>query len=108
MINTLFQDSLFELRARSLNPWNQGMNLVPWYLFGQATSGNLIVLGEIAHLRFCRMRNYNLGDVITIGADQWKLYPVLLKNAAVPTPPSDMSSNYHSGDYGLAVRYDGP
>jgi len=99
---------LFELRARSLNPWNQGMNLVPWYLFGQATSGNLIVLGEIAHMRFCRMRNYNLGDVITIGADKWKLYPVLLKNAAAPDPPADMDSNYHSGDYGIAVRYDGP
>jgi hypothetical protein len=110
-IFTLMPGSLYELRLRSLNPWNQGMNLVPWYLFGQASSGNLIVLGEIAHLRFCRLRNYNLGDVITIGADQWKLYPVLLKNAAVPDPPdggSGMSSNYHSGDYGLAVRYDGP
>ena len=104
--NTLYAaESLFELRARSLNPWNNGMNLVPWYLFGQNVSGNLIVLGELPQIRFVRMRHYNIGDVITIGADKWKLYPVLLKNAADVDPdPGD----FHSGDYGIAVAYDGP
>lgn len=104
--NTLYTgESLYELRARSLNPWNNGMNLVPWYLFGQAVSGNLVVLGELPQIRFVRMRHYNIGDVITIGADKWKLYPVLLKNAADPDPDS---ADFHSGDYGIAVAYDGP
>jgi len=104
--NTLYAgESLFELRARSLNPWNNGMNLVPWYLFGQATSANLIVLGELPQIRFCRMRHYNISDVITIGADKWKLYPMLLKNATQPDPGI---SAFHSGDYGIAVAYDGP
>ncbi|MGE0320522.1 MAG: hypothetical protein AB7I44_21400 [Hyphomicrobiaceae bacterium] len=104
--NTLYAgESLYELRARSLNPWNNGMNLVPWYLFGLATSANLIVLGELPQIRFCRMRHYNIADVITIGADKWKLYPVLLKNAAQPDPGA---GQFHSGDYGIAVAYDGP
>jgi len=98
-------ESLFELRSRSLNPWNNGMNLVPWYLFGTNTSNNLIVLGELPQIRFVRMRHYNIGDVITIGADKWKLYPVLLKNAAQPDPST---GQFHSGDYGIAVAYDGP
>lgn len=103
--DTLHQNSLYELRARSLNPWNNGMNLVPWYLFGVNINGNLIVLGELPQMRFCRMRHYNIGDVITIGADKWKLYPVLLKNASQPDPPA---GTYHTGDWGIAVAYDGP
>lgn len=97
--------SLYYPRVESLNPWNNGMNLVPWYLFGTNTSGNLIVLGEIPQIRFCRMRHYNIGDVVTIGADKWKLYPVLLKNAA---SPDTLPSRFDSGDYGIAVAYDGP
>lgn len=104
--NTLYTgESLYELRLRSLNPWNNGMNLVPWYLFGTNVSDNLIVLGELPQIRFCRMRHYNIGDVITIGADKWKLYPVLLKNASIPDPGA---GQFHSGDYGIAVAYDGP
>jgi hypothetical protein len=62
-------------------------------------------IADIQHCRYIRIDNLEPEDVITLGADKWKVYPVLKKNAAVRDAGGGVT---HSGTYGVAVRYDGP
>lgn len=60
---------------------------------------------EIAHARLCRIDNLNPEQIITLGADKWKVYPFWKKN--VTAPAGGNSAIAHTGCLGWAVRYHG-
>ena len=39
-------------------------------------------LGKVEWMRWCRVDNYLPGDIITLGTDQWMIFPWIQKNAA--------------------------
>jgi hypothetical protein len=85
---------------RGLNQWNSQTTLVPIELQYNAPSSFKMFIGYPLHLRFCRIDNYNNGDIITLGSDQWKVYSVGKKDLAART-----TSTAGNGTYGFAVRY---
>ena len=55
---------------------NQGMVLVPAYLFEYQTGNRTLPMLQLGHLRHCRVDNYEIGDVVEFGPDKWMVYPI--------------------------------
>lgn len=85
---------------RGLNQWNSQATLVPIELVYYAPSSFKSYLGYPLHLRLVRVDNYNNGDIITLGTDQWKVYSTGKKDLAARN-----SSSASTGTVGFAVRY---
>lgn len=97
--------ALAPLIANSPNAWNQETVLLPINAFVVRTSGNktsLVV--SVKHARYAKVNYHNPGDIITLGADEWMLFPWHLKDAA----SSGGGGLSHTATYGWALRYDGP
>lgn len=96
---------LAPLQSYQPNAWNSETVLLPIRPMWHRTERKLSFVGELGHARYCRISNYEPGDIIEIGPDKWKVYPWLRKNADVPNGGSNVN---HSGTFAVAVRYDGP
>lgn len=103
--------SNLQLVYRGPNTWNGQAILTPIRVDFFALSNYLAYLGYIENIRHVRIDNYNLGDIITLGSDRWKVFPWIKKSTAqrdggntgsITAPTTD-----HSGTFGFAVRYDG-
>lgn len=58
---------------------------------------------EIAHSRLVRIDNFEPRDLITLGPDQWRVYPWFRKSVTA----RDGGQVTHSGTMGWAIRFDG-
>ena len=73
------------------------------------TNNGVATVVNPRNARLCRLDNLTPGSIVTYGADQWKVYPWLRKDATTRngkdnsrlTPPN------HTGTYGYAIRYTG-
>ncbi len=94
---------------RSPNAWNSQSHLIPMHLQFAMADSLFGYMGYVEHLRLIRVDNYNIGDIITLGTDKWKIYPWVKKSTIARNGTQLNSSDgyYHSGTVGLAVRYDG-
>lgn len=99
--------SLFETLPSAAN---QAMVLVPAYLFEYQIDNRTIPMLQLAHMRHCRIDNYELGEIAEFGPDRWMIYPQARKNAAERSPGSGSLTGKlnHTGTFGFAVRYHGP
>lgn len=99
--------ALAPLLTAQPNEWNDQTVLLPYPVYCARSSGNKVSLvADLKHIRHCRIPFHDPGDIITLGSDQWKLYPWYRKNTV--TPGGDSSSGTtHSGTGGFAVRYTG-
>ena len=61
--------------SRSPNAYNGQAHLIPMNLHVLMASSLYEYIGYIEYIRFIRIDNYNLGDTITLGSDQWKVFP---------------------------------
>ncbi|MCP8465187.1 hypothetical protein NK553_14640 [Pseudomonas sp. ZM23] len=98
-------DALYPLLGMLPNAWNSEAILLPIRVFLPRPSNKLSLVADIEHARYTRVDNYTPGDIITLGADRWKVFPWYLKNAAARTGGANVT---HSGTFGWAVRYEGP
>ena len=98
--------ALTPLYALLPNVWNDQTVLLPHPVYVPRTSGNKVSLvADFKNFRLCRIDYHDPGDVITLGGDEWKLFPWYKKNAS---NAGDSISNVNdSGTFGFAVRYDG-
>lgn len=93
------------LLTRLPNTWNGETVLLPFQVWVPRTSGGtLSLVADLKNLRHCRNDYHLPGEVITIGADRWKIYPWLQRN----TVERGGGAVQHSGTIAFAVRYDGP
>ncbi len=88
---------------RSPNTWNSQALLVPIHIKIRMASTLDSYLGYVEHVRLVRVDNYEAGDIITLGSDQWKVFPAVEKNSA--NRNGDISDTSHSGTLGFAIRY---
>lgn len=93
---------LYPLWSAQPNAWNQQAILMKPEIYVKRSGGKHSKVGSIAHSRYARNTNYNDGDIITIGSDQWKIYPMVKKNTTTPDGGTQIE---HSGTIALAVRY---
>jgi hypothetical protein len=70
--------------------------LLPPWMYGERTSNLGSPLGYPPHLRWVRLDYLSPGDVLTIGSDQWKVFPVIRKDGGV--------GQVNSGKYGYAYK----
>lgn len=84
--------------ARNPNTMNQLVPLIPLSLHLERIAGNIYsYVGDVYDMRWCSLANNIAKDEITIGADTWKLYPVIAK---LPFGSPTAATN----NYGFAFR----
>lgn len=86
----------------SPNAWNgeSVLTQIPIVIKRPSTFYSLVC--QPKHSRYVRLDNLDPGQVLTIGPDQWKVYPFLSKNTSARNGGSDIK---HSGTFGWALRY---
>jgi hypothetical protein len=88
------------------SPFNSATVLIPIKLINlRATTSTHTIVGNLKNSRYLRIDNLDVGDIITYGSEQWKIYPVLRKNSALRDGPS--TADFHSGTFGYAIKYEG-
>lgn len=77
--------------------------LVPIRLTAPHPEGgiNMTIVGSLKHSRLVRIDNHLPEDVLVYGAENWKVYPMLRRDATTPRPFANVP---HSGTLGVAIR----
>lgn len=91
------------LIGRSPNSWNSESVLIPIQLFIKRSEDKRSLAVDLQNARTLRVDNYDPGQIITLGADQWRIYPFYRKNSDQRDGGSGID---HSGTFGWAIRYD--
>jgi len=101
----VFTDQTIASIYYSPNSWNNQAILVPMHLqlFTSNSATLYHYLGYIEHLRLIRIDNYNLGDIITLGSDQWMVFPIGKKDT-VNRNGTSATPNCSTGTVGYAIR----
>lgn len=88
--------------------FNQNTVLLPLLVVQRRLSRGQTVVADMVNARLCRNDNHMLGEVVSYGAESWKIYPFHRKNTearnAVPWP----TGSSHTGTFAFALRYTGP
>jgi hypothetical protein len=90
--------------ARSPSAWNSEAILIPIRPTINRPESKVSIVGQIAHARYVRINNYAPQEIITLGSEQWMVFPWYRKDTTQP----DGGSHYgfdHSGTFGVALRY---
>lgn len=95
------QGLLESLHERSPSEFNQITPLLPMLICGERPSTMSSPLGYVPDMRYVNMTNFTPGDTVTIGADQWMVFPLIQKTA---TWDNASSSTPSSGTYGFAYK----
>ena len=93
---------IYKLMLAQPNTWNGEAVLIRIQSFIYSGSGKFILVNNLEHCRYVRNTNYNDGDTITLGADVWRVYPMIRKNTT--TPNGGITPSVHSGTWAIAVR----
>lgn len=88
------------------NQWNSESILFPIRAYAARPSGYYSMVLECAHARAVNLQNLNDQQIITLGTDNWKVYPWYMRSTS--TGMNGQASNQGSGFCGTAIRYDGP
>lgn len=92
---------------QSPNVWNSESILFPLRAYASRPSGFYSPVLECAHARGVRIDNLTDQQIITIGSDKWKIYPVFKRSSwnYQSGPPAQGTGSWYAGH---AIRYDGP
>ena len=82
------------LFVNQVNPNTPVPYLIEPTIAVKQTTTSYSIVGTIPNVRHLNIANLELGDVIEVGNDRWKVFPMI--------------SKLHTGQVGYAVRYEGP
>lgn len=85
--------------------WNGAAILLPIQPHVLRPGSKRSMVADLGHARYTRVDNYNPGQIITLGAERWKVYPWYRKDSANRNGGDSLN---HTGTFGWAIRYDGP
>lgn len=88
--------------------WNSEATLLPIRAFLVRPSFKSSLIVDLANARYIRIDNLSPGDILTLGADKWKVFPLYRKNTVGRNGGNDASGYDHTGTFGWAIRYEGP
>lgn len=92
-------DNMFE--NRGYLRWNLRSVPAPLNYFANRASSLRSFIGRIPHMRVFGMQNLSPGQVVTIGGDSWKVFPVCQRTESFGSGNSSIES---SGYYGYGYR----
>jgi len=85
--------------------WNGQAYLSPIQPWIDRGSSKVSVVADLLYARYARLDNLEPGDTITLGADQWKVFPLFKKNSGSRNPPTEYNGTAaHTGTYGYAFK----
>lgn len=95
--------SAFPIHARQ--PYADGdIVLSPLRAMLNVSGNRTSLVVDCAHARLARIDNLEPRDVITLGADQWRVYPWFRKSLTLRDGDINIT---HTGTMGWAIRFDG-
>lgn len=91
----------------SLQPsvWNSEATLLPLRCYKERPYYKASLIADLANARHLRIDNLAPGDILTLGSDQWKVFPWYRKDVANRNGGTNIN---HTGTFGWAIRYQGP
>lgn len=98
-------ETIQELLWQQPSAWNTEAALLPVRAWKLRPSWKNSLVAELEHARHIRIDNLAPGDVLTLGADRWKVFPWYRKNSAERNGGYQIN---HTGTFGWAIRYEGP
>lgn len=94
----------------ALNPssWNSESVLLPARALLERPSYKSSLIADLENCRLFRIDNITPGDVLTLGSDEWKVFPFYKKNSLERSGLVLGMPMNHTGTFGWAIRYEGP
>lgn len=87
------------------NQWNGESPLLPIRAYKARSEGKISLVLDLRHARQCRVDNFNDAEVITIGSDQWQVFPHHRRNASARDGGTANGNGMdHTGTFGWAIR----
>ena len=86
---------------------NQATVLLPIKPVAMRSSGGLTIIANPKNARYVRIDNIVPGEIITFGADRWKVYPFMRKDATQRNGVGWSAGATHTGTFGYAIKYTG-
>lgn len=93
--------------GRQPSAWNSEAVLLPIQAYLARASTKLSLVADLVNARYVRVDNYAPEQIITLGADQWKIYPFYRKESSMRDGITSGGMIDHTGTFGWAIRYDG-
>ncbi|MHB1283046.1 MAG: hypothetical protein ACYCZI_04115 [Metallibacterium scheffleri] len=93
------------VQQNSPSAWNGESVLSPIIVYAARPSSLFSQVLQTRHLRWVMLDNLTDGQIVTLGPDRWKMYPLWRRSSRtlIPTP-----AGQGTGTLGYAVRYNGP
>jgi len=92
---------LTELIETQPNDYNLESVLMPIRVYKQRPSSKVSQVGEIINARHIRIDNYENEQIITMGTDEWMIFPWYRKNVASRAGGDEVD---HTGTFGWAIK----
>lgn len=89
------------LQAVLPNAWNGEAPLLPLRAYQRVAESKASLVVDLQHARQCRVDNFNDTEVISLGADQWMVFPFHRKNITARDGGHLVD---HTGTLGWAIR----
>ncbi len=83
------------------NTWNAESPLLPLRAYRLLTESKVALVADMQHARQCRVDNFNDAEIISIGPDQWQVFPFHRKDIAARNGGAYID---HTGTFGWAIR----
>lgn len=94
------------LPTYSPNTWNNEAHLVRLQILTPRLDWKSSIVGELIHARYVRNDFLDDGEILTLGSDQWKVYPAYRKDVTARNGTGSAGATPgHSGTSALALRY---
>jgi hypothetical protein len=111
--NIMLTESTISSYHRSPNQWDSQAHLIPMHIQARMEDDLWGYLGYVEHIRLIRIDNYNIGDIVEIAPDSWKVFPWVKKDMTYPSGSTSGTTQDNillplesSGSLGFAVHYD--
>lgn len=88
--------------------WNSESTLMPLRAYKERPSFKASMIADLANARIARIDNFSPGDILTIGADSWMMFPWYRKDVIARNGGGNLGGINHTGTFGWALRYEGP
>ena len=95
--------STIPMNQRLPSNWNQAAVLLPINVYQRRASDFWSMVLSVRNARYVRVDYYEPGQIITLGHEQWMIFPGYRKDLANRDGPS--TSGDHTGTMGWAIRY---
>lgn len=99
---------IINMLDRQPNVYNQEAVLLPIRIFHRYLDSKNGLVMQLDNARYLRNDFIEDEEIIELGPDRWMVFPGYTKNTESRNVNTTLSTQYISGTYAVALRYDGP